>query len=267
VTLLATCASLVDPARARGARGARLITRRAAPVARCALGIALALLAVIEPTRAQEPPAGARASDGGSASGERAARPRPTRFASEVPSGFESWARGLAPAERRVLRRRLVRLPEAQRRDFFARWERMTPAERDALAGKLRVGRERSAELPPRLRTPEMRERLREMSPEERERFFARAREWRNLDRAERTRMRGRLAAFGTLDEAEQRALVDGKFAGKSEAERAQILAQLRQASAHLERRKAQAASGGSASGPPAVDAVPESSVESDATP
>lgn len=213
--------------------------RRVAAAARWALLVALALLAASEPLRAQQPPPEARANG---ASGQAA---RARRFQQQPrvapPIGFERWTHELSPSERRALRRNLTRLPETRQREFFQRWEGLTYAERRELAAELRARRERRAErqLPERLRTPEVRQRIGQMSPEERERFFQRARKWRELDRAERQQMRGRLERFALLSEAEQRALVDHRFARKGADERALILEQLRAAAAQHTARKA----------------------------
>jgi len=186
--------------------------------------------------------------------GERA------RIRREAPPGFARWARELPPAQRRQLDRRLRRMPELHRERFFREWDRLSIAERRALAERLALSGEarRRRELPPRLRTPEMRERLAAMSPEERREFVARARDWREMQPGERRRMRGRLEKFGTLTADEQEALVDERFKRKSPEERARILSDLRAAS-QLARGPKGAGEGTPAARPQAQTPVPDS--------
>lgn len=222
-------------------------------LARLAL-VAFACFASGEAGLAREPEP--RASEAGARIVQPRVQPRAQRALPAVPppAGFERWARELSPAERRALGRSLDRLPEWRQREFFRRWERMTFSERRALADELRARNEHrpARDLPPRLRTPELREYIANMSPAEREHFFERAREWRELSRSERRAMRGRLEAFGGLSDAEQRALVDSRFARKSEAERARILGALRDASAKLREHQAERAAPPPSTTPPA---------------
>jgi Protein of unknown function (DUF3106) len=178
--------------------------------------------------------------------GERA------RIRREAPPGFARWARELPPAQRRQLDRRLRRMPELQRERFFREWDRLSIQERRELAERLTLAGEarRRRELPPRLRTPEMRERLEAMSPEECREFMVRARAWREMNAGERHRMRSRLERFGTLTEGEQQALVDERFERQSPEQRARILRELRGASRQL--RELRGAPGARAPTPPA---------------
>jgi hypothetical protein len=187
--------------------------------------------------------------------GERA------RIQREAPPGFARWARELPPAQRRQLDRRLRRMPELQRQRFFREWERLSIHERRELAERLALSGEarRRRELPPRLRTPEMRERLAAMSPEERREFVAHARDWREMKPNERRRMRGRLEKFGTLTADEQQALVDERFKRQSPEERARILSQLRAASQLARGPKGAGEAGTPASRPQAQTPAPDS--------
>ncbi len=200
--------------------------------------LALAILASAEPVLAQEAPPDAAASPRATTpAGERTTTPGSRSFRRRVleqaPPSFVRHTRDLRPVQRRVLERRLRRMSEPQRQRVYRNWERMTPGERDVVVESFIRGVEvrRHRELPLRLRTPEMRERLSRMSPEERQGFLARARDWRAMDAGERRQMRARLAKFGALSEPEQQALVDAKFARKSPEERARILRDLREAS------------------------------------
>ncbi len=211
--------------------------RRRAHLARAWALLVFAVIASAEPALAQD--AAPDAMTGPRAStppGERV-RLGPgslrRRVLDQAPPSFVRHAQGLRPFQRRVLERRLRRMPESQRQRVFRDWERMSLRERDQVVESFIRGVEgrRRRELPLRLRTPEMRERLLRMTPEERSAFFARAEEWRGMDAGERTRMRARLAKFGELSEPEQQALIDAKFARKSPEERARILHDLREAS------------------------------------
>jgi hypothetical protein len=159
----------------------------------------------------------------------------------DAPPGFAHWTRELPPVQRRQLERRLLRMPDPQRERFFREWDRLSIHERRELAERLTLAGEarRRRELPPRLRTPELRERLEAMSPEQRREFSARARDWREMNAGERHRMRSRLERFGTLTEGEQQALVDARFERKSPEERARILRELRGASQQLRELRA----------------------------
>lgn len=217
--------------------------RRLAAHARIFALLALALFASTEPLLAQD---GAAESSGIAPSAgtpRERARQRIERVRAErgallraAPPGFERWARELPPVQRRRLERRLRTMPETQRDRFFRDWSRMSLRERGELTDRIVAPGElrRRRELPPRLRTPEMRERLGRMSPEERRDFFTRARAWREMDAGERQRMRARLGKFGTLSPDAQRELVEQKFARRSPEERARILAQLREASQQM---------------------------------
>jgi hypothetical protein len=158
----------------------------------------------------------------------------------DAPPGFSAWTEEMQPARRRMLERRLQLMPPLRRREFYRRWEAMSPTERRDLEDRLslRVERREARELPPRLRTPELRETLREMSPEERQRFFARVQEWRDMSPRERTRMRERLEKFGALSESEQRALIDARFQTRSPEAREKMLRDLREASEQLRARR-----------------------------
>jgi hypothetical protein len=190
-----------------------------------------------------------------------ALRSERARVQREAPPGFTHWARELPPPQRRQLERRLRRMPEPQRESFFREWDGLSLHERRELAERLTLAGEarRRRELPPRLRTPEMRDRIEAMSPEERREFLARARDWREMNAGERHRMRSRLERFGTLTEGEQQALVDARFQRKSPGERARILRELRGASQQL--RALRGTPGARASAPqseaPTAPAVP----------
>ena len=213
--------------------------RQLAHLARCWAFVALALLSVGEPALAQEPQPDTRASAPNEPREGVRVRPIERRgplLRKARPLAFDQWARDLHPANRRALARQLRRMPAPQQERFYRGWERMSLSERREFADTLglRSQRRHPRELPPRLRTPEMRDRLEQMSPKERQRFFARARDWREMKPAERHRMRARLAKFGALSEPEQSALVEKKFARRTPEERAKILRDLREASQQL---------------------------------
>ena len=84
-----------------------------------------------------------------------------------------------------------------------------------------------------------MRQRLENMTPEERQRFFRQAREWREMKPAQRGRIRARLERFGALDETAQRKLIDQKFRDKSPEQREKILRDLQEASRLVRAREA----------------------------
>ena len=228
--------------------------RQLAHLARCWALVALALLPLGEPVLAQEPQPDTRASAPNEP--REGARVRPIERRGPLlrkarPLAFDQWARELHPAHRRALARQLRRMPAPQQDQFFRGWERMSTRERREFADTLglRAERRHQRELPPRLRTPEMRDRLEQMSPQERQRFFARARDWREMKPAERHRMRARLAKFGALSDPEQSALVEKKFARRTPEERAKILRDLREAS---QQRPAPGAKRGNAGAPEA---------------
>jgi hypothetical protein len=138
-----------------------------------------------------------------------------------------------------------------QRERWFRDWSRLSEDERRALvarAAPLEMRQRR--ELPPHLRSPELRERFQAMTPEQRQQFVARAQRWRALPPAERGRMRQRLERFGALGAAEQEQLVERRFAQRTPEERARILGELRSASGRLRTR-------GAAGGEPAPDVAP----------
>jgi len=139
----------------------------------------------------------------------------------DMPESLRSRLQELPAPERRRMEWRLRRMPAARRSEVFQRWERLTPGEREGAVA--RAQRRQAMALAAR-------ERFAQLPAEDRARFFQRAQRWRQMDARERARMRGRLGHFGALSPAEQQALVDHRFAGKSDAERAQILAQLRAA-------------------------------------
>jgi Protein of unknown function (DUF3106) len=239
--------------------------RRFARSARAWALSALALVASVLPAFGQEVPPDAlqpapRATTAPRERGNQrveAMRGERARIQREAPPGFVHWARELPPAQRRQLERRLRRMPEPQRQRFFREWDRLSIQERRELAERLTLAGEarRRRELPPRLRTPEMRERLEAMSPEERREFMARARAWREMNAGERHRMRSRLERFGTLTEGEQQALVDERFERQSPEQRARILRELRGASRQL--RELRGAPGARAPTPPAGAPTP----------
>jgi hypothetical protein len=232
--------------------------RRLAQLARSASFAALALLASAEPVFAQEPQAESRSSVPSNPSG--IARPSQIERRAPVlrgaPPGFERWLRELRPIEQRALHRRLRRMPAAQRDELFRRWERTSVSERRELMQTIgpRIERRRERTLPLRLRTPEMRDRIEQMSLEDRQRFFARVRDWRAMAPAERHRMRARLESFGALSEADQRALVEQKFAQRKPEERAKILRDLREASQQLRAQPARGDPAPATEAPPARD-------------
>ena len=216
---------------------------RLARIARGWALLALGVLASAQPLRAQEAPPDAagvapRAAAQRERTGQRIERIRAdrTRILRQAPPDFETWSRDLSLAQRHQLDRRLRRMPDFQRERFFREWSRMSIHERRELAGRMAIGAEarHRRELPPRLRTPEMRERLEHMSPEQRRGFFARAQAWRELEPGERGRMRARLTRFGALNESEQQALIEAKFKRNSPEERARILHELREASREM---------------------------------
>jgi hypothetical protein len=231
------------------------VSRLRSQLARALALLAFALVAQAQPLRAQD--AGPEATVGPRATtpgGERARsarleqlRERRRRAIEQAPPSLVRHARDLRPTDRRALERSLRRMSEPQRQRFYREWERMSPRERSAAVNgfAMRVEARRTRELPVRLRTPEMRERVARMTPEERQDFAARAQTWREMDADERLRMRARLARFGELTEEEQQALVDEKFARKSPEERARILHQLREASIQHEESAAATADGG----------------------
>ena len=143
----------------------------------------------------------------------------------DMPDSLRSRLQELPAPERRRMEWRLRRMPPARRSEVFQRWERLTPGERESAVARARVREQRRQAM-----ALAARERLGQLPPEDRRRFFERAQRWRQMDASERARMRGRLGRFGALSPAEQQALVDHRFAGKSDAERAQILTQLRAA-------------------------------------
>lgn len=230
--------------------------RRLAAFARLWL-LALALLASGGPLLAQErrdPGSG----ETGAERGPRIERRQPRR--DQAPPELLRSLEGLQPFERRALRRHIQRMPEWRRQELYQRWNQLDESERAEALTELRGRAERRAarQLPPRLRTPEMRERLERMSPEERDRFFERVHKWRQMSRADRQRMRGRLEAFGALDAEAQRKLVDEKFRAKGEEERARILQSLREASGQLgERGKKRGTAGGAPQNEPAPSSKP----------
>lgn len=237
--------------------------RQLAHLARCWALVALASLPVGEPALAQEPQPDTRASAPREPRGGVRVRPIERRgpFLRKAPPAFDQWARELRPVHRRALARQLRRMPAPQQDQFLRRWERMSSRERRELADTLglRAERRHQRELPPRLRTPELRDRLEQMSPQERQRFFARARDWRDMKPAERHRMRARLAKFGALSDAQQSALVEKKFARRTPEERAKILRELREASQQLPASGAKRGAAGApeAGTPPAIDVAP----------
>jgi hypothetical protein len=214
--------------------------RAAGLTARACLSALLLLGALVEPLRAQE--------DGGSQSPRnevrgntggiepRVGRRLPLGERRELPAHFEREVRQLSPAERRVVMRKLRRMSPNERQEFMRDFERMPARERGERIDALR---RRPRELPEALRTPEMRQRLREMSPQERREFFRHAREWREMPARERGRMRSRLERFGALSEADQRTLVDEKFASRSPEQREQLLRDLRSAAERMRERRA----------------------------
>ncbi|HEY8120720.1 MAG TPA: DUF3106 domain-containing protein [Myxococcota bacterium] len=230
--------------------------------ARASVLLALALLASAPPLLAQD------ATPESATAAPRAAPPRErtqqiervrgerSRIIRQAPTGFDGWMRDLPPLHQRQLGRRLHRMPEAQRERFFREWSHMSLQDRRALADRIASTSEarRARELPPHLRTPEMRERLERMSPEERRAYFARAQDWRGMDASERRSMRARLEKFGGMTEGEQQALVDQKFERSSPEQRARILQQLREASRQLRAQRATPSSAEETAPPPAPE-------------
>ncbi|MBM4384402.1 MAG: DUF3106 domain-containing protein [Deltaproteobacteria bacterium] len=209
-------------------------------IARIALAGALMLGALSEPLRAQEgdAAAGPRGDVRGNAAEPRAGRViRPLRDGRELPPRLDRSLRELSHAERRVVLRKLRRMPPSERLDFFRDFERNSEHERREQVDALR---RRPRELPEALRNPEMRQRLREMSPQERRAFFRQAQEWREMSPRERGRMRTRLEKFGALSDSEQRALVDEKFGAHSPEQRDKLLRDLRSAAERMRERRAQ---------------------------
>jgi hypothetical protein len=235
-----------------------------APLARHVRALALLAIALAGSApgaRAQEAAqaregAAARVSPPRERMGERiqALREQRLRIRREAPPGFEGWMREMPLVQRRQLDRHLRRMPELQRERFFREWSGLSLHERRALADRItRAAEVRRRELPPRLRTPEFRDRLVRMSPDERREFLARARAWHAMGIAERQRMRARLEKFGALSPDEQRALVDERFARRSAEDRARILGELQAASEQLRARRGEPP-------PPRADTAPEPS-------
>ena len=225
--------------------------RLLARLARAAALTALALLASVPAALADEPqaqaqPEAAQPEQRGQATPRARGTPRAESFRDqririrrEAPIGFESWLRELTPADRRKVERRLFFMPEAHRERFFRDWSRLSPTERRALAERLAHGdARRRRELPPRLRTPEMRERLAAMTPEQRRDYVARVQDWREMKPAQRHRMRTRLERFGALSAEEQQKLVDERFKRRKPEERARILSELRAASQQMQQMR-----------------------------
>jgi hypothetical protein len=217
------------------------VRRRLARLARASALCALALLASAPAGFAQEttpeseqPPPRRGAPPQGRGARLDAIREARAQLRRDAPTGFEPWLRELSPAERRQVEVRLLRMPEPQRERWFQRWSQLSPEERRALLARAPIEARQRRELPLRLRTPELRERLQAMTPEQRREFLARAQRWRELPPAERGRMRQRLARFGALSAGEQEQLVEERFAQRTPEERARILGELRTASQHL---------------------------------
>jgi hypothetical protein len=163
------------------------------------------------------------------AAGAAKAEPRGLEGA---PPSFRAWIESLPEGQRRTALRRLGDMPIHRRNVLFHRWEALEEGERRAfqqrLEGRLERGESDRAAL---------RERVERMSPETRERLAPLVRRWRDMDPADRRRMRERLERFRTLSPEDQQALVERRFAGKPEAERARILQALREASEALPER------------------------------
>jgi len=212
------------------------------PLARSACASALlafALVANAAPVCAQEePPAESSAvapPERASQTTERAGGRRVVRR-----PGVLSESPTLTRSERRVMARVLQGMTPRERDRFLRDWERKSSLEKRAF---IREQRERRSaqELPARLRTPEMRERLEGMTLEERRRFFRHVRQWRDLKPAERSELRARLERFGALDEAAQRALIEKKFGARSGEAREKILRDLQDAARRLREREREA--------------------------
>jgi hypothetical protein len=167
----------------------------------------------------------ALATSAGSALAQERREPPGERDRIEMPESLQSELRGLPPVERRRMEGRLRRMPDLRRNELFRRWEGLSPDERARAVARAR-GREQRRQAA----AVAMRQRLSELPPAERRAFFERARRWRAMDAGQRAQMRGRLGRFGALSPAQQEELVARRFAGKSDAERAQILSQLRAA-------------------------------------
>jgi hypothetical protein len=157
------------------------------------------------------------------AAGEARAEPRGLDGA---PPSFRAWIESLPEGQRRSALRRLGDMPIHHRSRLFQRWEALEEGERRALQQRLEGRLERGESAREALR-----ERVARMSPETRERLAPLVHRWREMTPAERSRMRERLERFRTLPSEEQQALVDRRFAGATEAERARILRALREAS------------------------------------
>ena len=194
------------------------------------------------PVAPQERSAGPRAEHGVDARG---------RLRRVEPPGFARWMREMGPAQRRQLERRLQSMPMPQRERFFRDWRRLSREERRAFSDRLTPGEARRRELPPRLRTPQMRERLEAMSPEQRRAFAARARDWSEMRPGERLRMRSRLERFGALSADDQQRLVEERFGRRGPEERARILRELRAASQQMQQRRDGRGEGAAAPAPP----------------
>ena len=171
-----------------------------------------------------------------------AQEPRPDRASpaggteltrADVPASLREWLSGLEPELRRPALQRLRRMPPARRRAFFERWDGMSESERDRAKSRLethaRTRLERSSDRP-RGDAARMRDELRAMTPDERQRFIRGAERWRKLSARDRARMRQRLHRFHQLDAARQRELVERAFPHATERERARKLEQLRAA-------------------------------------
>jgi len=156
-------------------------------------------------------------------------------------TGSLPGSENLTRAEQRALRRHLLRLSPRDRERFLRDWDRKSPLEQRRFVREQRERRS-ARELPARLRTPEMRERLEGMTNEERQRFFRQARKWRDMNATERRQARARLERFGALDEAAQRELIDEKFGSKSPEAREKILRDLQDAARRVRERDAAAA-------------------------
>jgi hypothetical protein len=213
--------------------------RSLASFVHCALAALLMLGALADPARAQDSDARApgprnevRGNTGSVERGRVLLRER-----RGVPPALQREVDRLSPTERRVVARKLRRMSPSERAEFMRDFDRLPARERREHIDALR---RRPRELPGALRTPEMRQRLREMSPQERREFFRHAREWRELSPRDRGRMRTRLERFGALDEAQQRALIDEKFAARSPEQRADLLRDLRSAAERMRERRAQ---------------------------
>jgi len=213
--------------------------RAAFHIAHCALAVVLMLGALADSLRAQEGDAqapGPRNEVRGSRSTVERGRII-VRERRSLPVELQREIERLSPTERRVIARRLKRMAPHDRQEFLRDFERMPARERREQIDALR---RRPRELPDALRTPEMRQRLRELSPQGRREFFRQAREWREMSPRERGRMRTRLERFGALSDDEQRSLIDEKFASRSAEQREEMLRDLRSAAERMRERRAQ---------------------------